>query len=994
MKSSQRYGLVVKTAVKNKIFFIKSCFHKRIDFIFSVLVILFVWSNLSSWIAYAQTAPPSPFTSGSTTAAKFGTYEVILTGNGSVTNPFDTPATVTFIPPSGTVNAVTVSAFYDGGNTWRARVYVIETGTWQWFSNSPTDSGLNNKSGTFTAINSNLRGLLRKDPANPRTWRSDDGRPFFPIGDTAWYLFHNQEALWQQYVQDDAAKGINVLGPVGALGSPFTGPDSWGNGHNTGNDPWVAGDTSRYDLTKFQNAENRLIWIFNNYPELYIQSQLFGMEWQSQWFSLPQSVRNNTMRYMIARWSAFPNLLWLVSEDQDVTNSTTLAFNREVGNFFASMEPWKHLMSTLPNRFQGFPFTTPSDLNWVGYISFQDSGGPGASQLKTYRFDTVPLHVQFCEDYYEQDYGGPPSGYSDPRFYIRWSFWSWILSGGSYTYGGRWGVIHPYTQTGSPNLRWIGAGGVNYTGYQLHGLDSTPYIWSYFRDRNIDLSLFQPNDNLVTSFAIKPGYSWRPKLMQRGASEFIVYNPNAGSEGQSATVEPTITASMTIDLTSAPGTFQVEWYRPHDGVAQSGGTITGGGLRNFTAPWQGYDVVLRLYTASTPTPTPTPTRTPTPVPTPTPTRTPTPVPTPTPTLTPTPTPTRTPAPMPTPTPVPTVTPTPSPTPILIPTGTPTSTPNPTPVPTPRPNPTSTPTSTPTPIQTPVSTPMPTQTPRPISTATPTPTSNLIPDFFSLPINWGISGDVPIPQDYNGDRLADIAVWRPLEGSWYILLSTVASGLIQPWGQVGDKVVPGDFDGDDKADMAVFQPSTGLWFILNSLTGPVVKKFGKASDIPVPADYDGDGKTDIAVFRPSLGTWIIRPSHGGSLILIKWGQNNDIPVPADYDGDGRADLAVWRPDEGTWYISFSGGGFFVEKWGLPGDEPVPADYDGDGRADLAVWRPDEGTWYIHFSSGDSRVTLWGLPDDIPIPADYNGDGKAELAVWRPGNGTWYIFFDKE
>ncbi len=922
MKSLQRYGSVVKTAVKNKIFFIKSFFNHRINFIFSVLVTFFLLWTLSPWVAYAQTTSPSPFTSGSATAAKFGTYEVVLTGNGSVTNPFDTLATVTFIPPSGTANAVTVSAFFDGGNTWRARVYVTETGTWQWFSNSPTDSGLNNKSGTFTAVNSNLRGLLRKDPANPRAWRSDDGRPFFPIADTAWYLFHNQESLWQQYVQDDAAKGINVLGPVGALGSPFTGPDSWGNGHNTGNDPWVAGDTSRYDLTKFQNAENRLIWIFNNYPELYIQSQLFGMEWQSQWFSLPQSVRSNTMRYMIARWSAFPNLFWLVSEDQDVTNSTTLAFNREVGNFFASNEPWKHLMPTLPNRFQGFPFTTSSDLNWVSYISFQDSGGPGASQLKTYRFDTVPLHVQFCEDYYEQDYGGPPSGYSDPRFYMRWSFWSWILSGGSYTYGGRWGIIHPYTQTGNPTLRWIGAGGVNYTGYQLRGLDSTPYIWSYFRDRNIDLSLFQPNDNLVTSFAIKPGYNWRPKLMQRGTSEFIVYNPNAGSEGQSATVEPTITASMTIDLTSAPGTFQIEWYRPHDGTAQSGGTITGGGSRNFTAPWQGYDVVLRLYSTSTVTPTPTPTPSPTPTSTPT--------------------------------------PTPAPTPTSIPT------PTPTPAPTPTPN----------------------------FTATPTPTATLIQDFFSLPISWGVSGDVPIPQDYNGDRLADVAVWRPLEGSWYILLSTVASGLIQPWGQIGDKVVPGDFDGDGKADMAVFQPSTGLWFILNSLTGPVVKKFGKASDIPVPADYDGDGKTDIAIFRPSLGTWIIKPSYGGSLILIKWGQTNDIPVPADYDGDGRADLAVWRPNEGTWYISFSGGGFFIEKWGLPDDEPIPADYDGDGRADLAVWRPNEGTWYIHFSNGDSRVTLWGLLDDIPIPADYNGDGKAELAVWRPGNGTWYILFDKE
>jgi len=177
--------------------------------------------------------------------------------------------------------------------------------------------------------------------------------------------------------------------------------------------------------------------------------------------------------------------------------------------------------------------------------------------------------------------------------------WSWILSGGSYNYGGRYGVIHPYTQTGRPDLVWIGPGGTNFTGYQLTGLDSLPYILSYFKDRNVDLSFFQPDDRLVASFAIKPGYTWHPKLMRRGVEEFIVYNPNASSEGVWSSVDPITTASMTIDLRSAPGTFQVEWYRPFDGVVQSGGTVQGGALQDFVAPWQGYDVVLRLVLSGT-----------------------------------------------------------------------------------------------------------------------------------------------------------------------------------------------------------------------------------------------------------------------------------------------------------------------------------------------------------------------------------------------------------
>jgi len=110
-----------------------------------LLVLSFLVALLTD--PFAVSAATVNFTRGAATAQKFGVHEIVLTGNGSVTNPFDTDATVTFTPPSGAAQAKTVKAFYDGGKTWRARVYVTESGSWQWTSSSSADAGLTAKRG-------------------------------------------------------------------------------------------------------------------------------------------------------------------------------------------------------------------------------------------------------------------------------------------------------------------------------------------------------------------------------------------------------------------------------------------------------------------------------------------------------------------------------------------------------------------------------------------------------------------------------------------------------------------------------------------------------------------------------------------------------------------------------------------------------------------------------------------------------------------------------
>lgn len=251
-------------------------------------------------------------------------------------------------------------------------------------------------------------------------------------------------------------------------------------------------------------------------------------------------------------------------------------------------------------------------------------------------------------------------------------------------------------------------------------------------------------------------------------------------------------------------------------------------------------------------------------------------------------------------------------------------------------------------------------------------------YEQISFDFGLPGDRPVPGDYDGDGVQDLAVFRGNEGDWFTrkvyLNSCAPMECIEQvhWGQAGDIPAPGDFDGDGKTDRAIFRPSSGDWYILYSSGGYTGLHFGQNGDLPVTGDYDDDGKSDVAVIRREGGqiSWYILQSSDNVFVGIPFGLDSDKAVPADYNGDGKTEIAVFRPSDGYWYMLSNYSDFSYGRWGMNGDIPAPADYDGDQKADLAVFRPSDSTHYV-LRSHDSTALAYnsGVAGDIPIASAY-------------------------
>jgi hypothetical protein len=286
----------------------------------------------------------------------FETAEIVLHGP-SHGNPFvDVELTALF--ELGDVE-VRVGGFYDGDGRYVLRFLPQSAGDWTWRT-SATARSLDGLSGTLRIGPGDGSGLIRV--AETFHFADANGRPFVPIGTTA-YAWTHQSAQLQRQTLDTLASG------------PFTKvrmcvfPKSFDYNHDEptlfpferGADGW---DLTRFDPAFFQHLEEQIAALL----ELGIQADLILFHPYDRWgfAEMGSAADDRYVSYVVRRLAALPNVWWSLANEYDFVWSKKSEDWHRLAGIVVREDHVGHLLSI----HNGAAFFDNS-ADWVTHASLQ-----------------------------------------------------------------------------------------------------------------------------------------------------------------------------------------------------------------------------------------------------------------------------------------------------------------------------------------------------------------------------------------------------------------------------------------------------------------------------------------------------------------------------------------------------------------------------------------------------------------------------------------------
>ncbi len=220
---------------------------------------------------------------------------------------------------------------------------------------------------------------------------------------------------------------------------------------------------------------------------------------------------------------------------------------------------------------------------------------------------------------------------------------------------------------------------------------------------------------------------------------------------------------------------------------------------------------------------------------------------------------------------------------------------------------------------------------------------------------------------------------------------------------------------DPTKIGVF--NNGMWYLDSNMSWawdgtPTdtlgIFGIGLTGAIPVVGDWNGDGNTKIGAFMN--GYWYLDMNRSwqwdgeptDKMGVFGIGLTGAIPVVGDWNGDGTTKIGIYQ--NGVWYLDMNNnwqwdgeaGGDKIAYFGvgLTGAVPVVGDWNGDGKTKIGIYQ--NGYWYLDVNGngqwdGEPTDQLGvfgiGLTNAVPVVGDWNGDGISEIGIYQ--QGLWYL-----
>jgi hypothetical protein len=416
---------------------------------------------------------------------------------------------------------------------------------------------------------------------NGRFLVTEDGHPFFWLGDTAWELFHrlNREES-ERYLSDRAAKGFTVIQAV-----VLAEHDGLRTPNADGDVPLIDCDPARPNEAYFEHVD--AVVDMAAAKGLYIgMLPTWGDKWLKKWGTGPVVFTPaNAEAYgeFLGRRYRDKPIVWILGGDRNPENDENLAVIRAMARGLARGDDGRHLMTFHPSGGAASSRWFHDD-DWLDINMIQS--GHGRRNTPNYNMiasDYARTPVKPCldgEPCYEDIPVGfnPDNGWFDDCDVRKAAYWAVFAGAYGHTYGcndiwqmyapPRGGAIHARTP-------W-------YDALALPGAGQMQHLK--------DLMLSRPFLNRIPDQGLLAGEGDRLHVAatrDADGSYAMVYIPEAGR-------------TVTVDTSRLSGErLNAWWYDPRTGgSAVIDGEFQVGSKAAFTTPDPGPDWVLVLDDAA------------------------------------------------------------------------------------------------------------------------------------------------------------------------------------------------------------------------------------------------------------------------------------------------------------------------------------------------------------------------------------------------------------